>query len=126
MEERAANAVNAAIKVIKATEDLGKRIKIEEKIKTAGIADCLTTSNGIHSGLTSVGFFGPNEDYTGFSSAMNKTARLQSHAGFGELLITTEITELIQDKLKLSFEGPNSIKVKNVSTPMEYYKCIFR
>ena len=70
MEQRTRDALAAASEIVEGTIALGEALGIEERIRRAGIADHLTTSNGIHSGPTSVGFFGPNEDYTGFSSAI--------------------------------------------------------
>lgn len=107
---------------------------LEERIIEAGVLDNLNTSNGIHCGPTSVGFFGPNEDYTGFSSAMNHSARLQGHASAGEVLVTSALLENLpggplgiapQDGLTVDFTGPWDIAVKNVSHPLEYYRCIF-
>ena len=127
MEKRGNDAIAAAREIVEETIKLGKELGIEERIIEAGIGDNLTTSNGIHCGPTSVGFFGPNEDYTGFSSAMNHAARLQGHAPAGEVLVTESVlTYLEKDKTSdVEFEGPNEISVKNVSEPLKYFKCIY-
>ena len=134
MEKRTRDAIAAAGDILKETIALGKQMGLEEKIREAGIADHLTTSNGIHSGPTSVGFFGPNEDYTGFSSAMNQAARLQGHASAGDVLITeTVLTHLpggplgiqLVSGVNVDFQGPRMIVVKNVSRPLDYYRCVF-
>lgn len=134
MEKRVKDALAAAGEIVKETILLGQTLGIEEKIIQAGIADHLTTSNGIHSGPTSVGFFGPNEDYTGFSSAMNQAARLQGHAAAGDVLVTeSALAHLpggplgiaLQDGIAVDFEGPRMIVVKNVSEPLDYFRCSF-
>jgi class 3 adenylate cyclase len=134
MEKRTENAISAAAAIVKGTIELGQTMGLEERIKKANVADHLTTSNGIHCGPTSVGFFGPNEDYTGFSSAMNHAARLQGHASGGEVLITSNLLENLpggplgiapQEDLTVEFAGPWEIAVKNVTKPLEYYRCFF-
>ena len=133
MEDRTENAVAAAVRIIEATEELGRTMGLEEKIREAGISERLTTSNGIHCGLTSVGFFGPNDDYTGFSSAMNHAARLQGHASPGEILISAAALDNLpggplgiapEKDLAIDFAGPWEIAVKNVTHPLEFYRCL--
>ncbi len=134
MEERTENAIAAAADIVRETMALGVEMGLEERIREAGIQDHLTTSNGIHCGPTSVGFFGPNEDYTGFSSAMNHAARLQGHASAGEVLVTSALLDNLpggplgiapREDLTVDFAGPWEIAVKNVTRPMEYYRCYF-
>lgn len=134
MENRTEKAVAAAVRIVEATEALGRETGLEERIRKAGVADRLTTSNGIHCGLTSVGFFGPNEDYTGFSSAMNHTARLQGHASSGEILISSAALDKLsggplgiapERDLAVDFAGPWEIAVKNVTRPLEFYRCLY-
>jgi len=134
MEKRAEDAILAAGEIVAETIALGRTLGIEEAIREAGIAEHLTTSNGIHCGPTSVGFFGPNEDYTGFSSAMNQAARLQGQAPEGEVFATEEVLSCLSGgPLGISagplgtvdFEGPRSIEVKNVKEPLGYYRCVY-
>ena len=127
MEKRSFDAIAAAREIVDETIKLGNELGIEDKIKSTGIGDNLTTSNGIHCGPTSVGFFGHNEDYTGFSSAMNHAARLQGHAPAGEVLVTSKVlSHLNKNDLKnVTFEGPHEISVKNVSEPLEYFNCVY-
>ncbi|MDC7236102.1 MAG: adenylate/guanylate cyclase domain-containing protein [Spirochaetales bacterium] len=134
MEARTENAIAAAAAIVRETIALGKEMGLEERITEAGVLDSLNTSNGIHCGPTSVGFFGPNEDYTGFSSAMNHSARLQGHASAGEVLVSSALLENLPggplgiapgENLTVDFEGPWEIAVKNVSHPLEYYRCYF-
>jgi len=134
MELRTENALSAAAAIVRETRALGREMGLEERMREARVGDHLTTSNGIHCGPTSVGFFGPNEDYTGFSSAMNHAARLQGHASRGEVLVTAALLENLPGgplgiapgkDLTVDFAGPWEIAVKNVTHPLEYYRCIF-
>ena len=96
------------------------------KVKGMGVA------TGINYAPLNVGFFGRYEDYTGFSSGMNNTARLQSLAGFRETFIMENIKStleyLIKDK-KFDFSvkiNENEHKnVKNVKDPLSYYPINF-
>ena len=72
--------------------------------------------------------FGPNDDYTCFSSHMNQTARLQDHADYGQTLISHELYKLIQEhkqELGLSFNDPQQMHAKNVKDPIDYYEVNF-
>jgi class 3 adenylate cyclase len=62
--------------------------------------------------------FGPNEDYTGFSSGLNNTARLQGMASRHEILCMEEMAAELGEGAKLSEvrEG----KAKNVAEPLRY------
>lgn len=66
----------------------------------------------------SVGLFGPSEDYTGFSSGMNNTARLQGVARGGEILCMESLVEAIGDPAR--FGEPREAAVKNVSEPLRF------
>lgn len=65
-----------------------------------------------------VGLFGPNEDYTGFSSGMNNTARLQGVAARDEILCMLDFVEAHGEPG--SFGEERSAEVKNVSEPLRY------
>lgn len=77
----------------------------------------------------SVGLFGPNQDFTAFSSGMNATARLQSLAGFREILIMDSAKAALGDLAApirdARFEGPLESPVKNVARPLQYYRLGF-
>jgi class 3 adenylate cyclase len=73
------------------------------------------------------GLFGPNRQYTAFSTGMNQTARLQSLGGFREtLLMDTAHKALIQSQQPwaqaLKFGPLVETPVKNVGQPLRYYK----
>ena len=67
-----------------------------------------------------VGLFGPNEAYTGFSSGMNNTARLQGVATRDEILcMDTFVSTLGSDE---GFGPEQQAQVKNVADPLRYRK----
>lgn len=65
-----------------------------------------------------VGQFGPNENYTGFSSGMNNAARLQGLASRGEILCMDKFVETYGDPTKFGEELQS--RVKNVAEPIRY------
>lgn len=65
-----------------------------------------------------VGLFGPNEDFTGFSSGMNATARLQGVAERDEILCMEGFVETHGDDG--AFLDARSAEVKNVAEPLRY------
>jgi class 3 adenylate cyclase len=65
-----------------------------------------------------VGLFGPNEAYTGFSSGMNNTARLQGVATRDQILcMDTFVNTLGSDA---EFGPEEHAQVKNVADPLRY------
>ena len=69
-----------------------------------------------------VGTFGPDENFTGFSSGMNNTARLQGVATRDEILCMDSFAKVYADATQ--FTEQRSALVKNVSEPLRYHpKC---
>ncbi len=66
----------------------------------------------------SVGLFGPNENYTGFSSGMNNTARLQTVAKGGEILCMESLVQALGEPTRFSERRESA--VKNVREPLVY------
>jgi class 3 adenylate cyclase len=65
---------------------------------------------------------------------MNHASRLQGHASGGEILVTTVLLKNLpggplgiapREDLIVEFAGPWEIAVKNVTKPLEYYRCYF-
>lgn len=78
----------------------------------------LDVSIGLSLCPVSVGFFGPNDDYTAFSSGMNNTARLQSIADGGQILCMGSFVEALGTPERF---GPEErAEVKNVREPLVY------
>ncbi len=67
-----------------------------------------------------VGTFGPNQNFTGFSSGMNNTARLQSTAKRDEILVMAEAIEQLPPRHEFQFGEERSAQVKNVAQPIRF------
>ena len=65
-----------------------------------------------------VGRFGPNEDFTGFSSGMNNTARLQGVASRDEILCMDRFVATLNAPERFGPEAQAA--VKNVAEPLVY------
>ncbi len=65
-----------------------------------------------------VGTFGPDADFTGFSSGMNNTARLQGQAKGGEILCMDSFVEALRDGSEFGEE--KEAAVKNVARPLKF------
>ena len=87
-----------------------------DQLRTAGV------STGVATGLNFcplfVGYFGPNDNYTGFSSGMNNTARLQGLAERDEILCTESFVDAYRDGD--AFGPVRQATVKNVQVPLVY------
>jgi hypothetical protein len=75
------------------------------------------------------GLFGPNRNYTSFSTGMNQTARLQSLGSFRETLVMDSamvaIAKSNDPEIKaLKFGPPVETAVKNVAHPLRYNKLL--
>jgi adenylate cyclase len=84
---------------------------------------------GINLAHAFCGMFGPNHAYTGFSSGMNQTARLQSLGKFREILLmesARQALEKSEDPFCRGLEyGPlEETPVKNVANPLRYYRLV--
>jgi len=78
----------------------------------------ITVSTGLGFAPLFVGLFGPNEDYTGFSSGMNNTARLQGVAPGDQILCSDAfVTTLGRPEL---FGEEAEASVKNVAAPLRF------
>jgi adenylate cyclase len=79
---------------------------------------------GINTGYVTVGNFGSADrmDYTIIGSAVNLTARLQSHAEIDGILIGHETYSLVKDDVAAEEQAP--IKVKGFAEPVRCYKVL--
>lgn len=66
-----------------------------------------------------VGTFGPDDNFTGFSSGMNNTARLQGVATRDEILAMDSFVEVLGQPER--FGPPQQAQVKNVAAPLVYH-----
>ncbi|MCK5684908.1 adenylate/guanylate cyclase domain-containing protein [bacterium] len=89
-------------------------------IKESGNSDLFGVSTGINYGLLNIGVIGPNNDYTGFGSVMNNTARIQGIAHKNEILMMKPFKNIIDDVVDV--DGPYFSSLKNVKEKAEYYR----
>ena len=120
----AREAALAALEIQAFTARMGRLPRyrgLAARIKAKGLGVAV----GINLCPAAVGLFGPNHDFTAFSSGMNQTARLQSKAGFRESLVMASAKEGMQKAglaTGLKFEGPFEAEAKNVAEPLRYFR----
>jgi class 3 adenylate cyclase len=96
-----------------------------DRIPRSGIVPGLGVAIGLNVCPMAVGLMGPNQDYTGFSSGMNNTARLQTLAGFRETLAMASFCELVEGARGVIFSPEMEAPVKNVKLPLRYRRLTF-
>lgn len=126
---RIAAAVKAAREILSFTVGLEHDPELAS-IVTSGVVPGLGVAVGLNLCPASVGLFGPNQDFTAFSSGMNQTARLQSLAGFREILLMDSARDVLSQSAEASlrdatYEGPAESPVKNVAKPLRFYRVKF-
>jgi adenylate cyclase len=80
----------------------------------------LGVSIGVNLAPLFVGRFGPNQAFTGFSSGMNNTARLQHCAERNEILVMQSAIDRLPPIHGFTFSAERSAKVKNVADPLRF------
>ena len=113
--ERLARAIQCAIDVRAMTNEVPKRVQFES-LRAEGLA----VSTGVHLAPLFVGSFGPNSNFTGFSSGMNNTARLQGCAGRNEILVMDEAIAALPASHPFKFGEQRAMTVKNVADPLKF------
>jgi class 3 adenylate cyclase len=114
-EESLAAALRCAIEIRAMTHDLPRRPGFEH-LKDAGLG----VSTGVNLAPLFVGQFGPNDNFTGFSSGMNNTARLQGCAAKDEILVMDDAAARLAGFSEFAFGPERSAKVKNVADPLKF------
>ncbi len=120
----AREAALAALEIQDFTAALGRLPQyrgLAARVKAKGLG----VAAGINLCPAAVGLFGPNHDFTAFSSGMNQAARLQSKAGFRETLVMAGARDAMLRQGEaggLAFEGPYETEAKNVAKPLRYYR----
>jgi class 3 adenylate cyclase len=127
--ELALRAARAAAAISRFTAEL-EREPLYDKVPKSGVVPGMGVAVGLNLCPMSVGLFGPNQEYTGFSSGMNATARLQSLAGFRETLAMESFVKAldgVDDPLvtSLSLGDWTETPVKNVKHPLRYRRLGF-
>ena len=114
--QRLEAAIETSIALRTMTEQLPELEEFAE-LREAGLG----VSTGINLAPVCVGLFGPDGDFTGFSSGMNNTARLQGCARGGEILVMEQaFAALGSGYERHPFGPPQESAVKNVSEPLRF------
>ncbi len=113
--ERLSRAIRCAAAIRAMTNKLPNRVAFE-MLSESG----LSVSTGVNLAPLFVGQFGPNSNFTGFSSGMNNTARLQGCAGKDEILVMEEALQALPEGHAFTFSEPRSMPVKNVAEPLKF------
>jgi class 3 adenylate cyclase len=113
--ERLAAAIQCAKEVRDMTNALPSQPGFEH-LREAGLA----VSTGVNLAPLMVGSFGKNSNFTGFSSGMNNTARLQGCAKRDEILVMEEAIAALPAGHGFSFGEVREAAVKNVAAPLRF------
>jgi class 3 adenylate cyclase len=128
-EARAGAAVKAAIELQRFTREAMSAhpevSRLSERLEVPGLGVAI----GVNLAHSFCGLFGPNRNYTAFSTGMNQTARLQSLGGFRETLVMASALEAVaalgDAELKALRFGPlEETPVKNVAQPLRYARLL--
>ena len=113
-EARLASAMRCAIAIREMTQKIPVRPEFEV-LRENGVA----VSTGVNLAPLFVGAFGPNANFTGFSSGMNNTARLQGCAKRDQILVMEDAAgRLAPGEFQLG--EVESAAVKNVAAPLRF------
>ncbi len=123
--ERAEAALRAARDIQAYTASLTAREEVAALCARAKLPG-LGVAIGVNLAHAHCGLFGPNQQYTAFSTGMNSTARLQSLGGFRETLVMERVREALRGSedpamQALAFGELRETPVKNVAQPLRYY-----
>jgi class 3 adenylate cyclase len=126
---RATATVKAAIDIQAFTRDTMSAhpeiSRLSEILQMPGLGVAI----GVNLTPSFCGLFGPNRNYTSFSTGMNQTARLQSLGSFRETLVMDTAWKALHQSAdpevrKLNFGPLVETPVKNVAQPLRYYKLL--
>ncbi len=126
---RAANAVKAAIEIQRFTREQmsahPELSSLSERLKVPGLGVAV----GVNLANSFCGLFGPNRNYTSFSTGMNQTARLQALGGFRETLVMESIARALAEEpdpelADLELGPLTETPVKNVAQPLRYHHLL--
>ncbi len=112
---RLASAIRCAHDIRAMTQALPEDPDMEA-LRESGI----DVSTGVNLAPLFVGQFAPNDNFTGFSSGMNNTARLQGCAKKSEILVMEGAVAELPPDSGFAFGPPQSAAVKNVGEPLRF------
>lgn len=110
--------LSAAIRCAKDIRAMTDRIPEEDEfalLRGSGVG----VATGVNLAPLFVGQFGPNANFTGFSSGMNNTARLQGCATRGQILVMEDAAKRLAPG-RYTFGPVGSMQVKNVKDPLRF------
>lgn len=118
------SASDACAKALEASINIrAYTARLSEDLPSVAAADfTFGVATGVNYCPLFVGTFGPNEDYTGFSSGMNNTARLQGVAGRDEILCMEEFVHHLPRDAR--FSELLEERVKNVVVPLQFRRLL--
>jgi len=126
-QARAEAAVRAALEIQRFTVAMSS----DSELARIGLAELsgLGVAAGVNLAPTCCGLFGPNHAYTGFSTGMNQTARLQALGTFRQILLMEPVRALISrsedPQLRALRFGPlTETPVKNVEQPLRHAELL--
>jgi adenylate cyclase len=126
--QRAEAVLRTALDIQEYTASLSARDEVMELCKKVELPG-LGVAIGVNLAHANCGLFGPNRNYTAFSTGMNQAARLQSLGGFRETLVMEGARHALAESKDAWVEGLKfgpltETPVKNVGQPLRYYKLV--
>jgi adenylate cyclase len=109
----------AALACARAVRDMTQKLPQRpgfEALREDGVG----VATGVNLAPLFVGRFGPNDNFTGFSSGMNNTARLQGCAARDEILVMSDALAALPAGHGFALGPERSAKVKNVAEPLRF------
>ena len=124
--ERVEAAVQAALEIQRYTIGMSGDPAVAQVERLLGVPG-LGVAVGVNLASACCGLFGPNQQYTAFSTGMNQTARLQALGKFREILLMEPAREALAASDKPALQslrfGPlTETPVKNVEKPLRHLK----
>jgi len=119
--EVAAGTLQAALEIRAFTRQYFDRPEYAD-VREHPLFPDLGVAIGVNYCPANVGLFGPDQDFTCFSSGMNNTARLQGLARAYQLLVMDCMKDVLAAAGTMPpHDGPLSAAVKNVKNPLVYF-----
>src|SRR5256886_3353649 len=111
----ASNALNAAVAMQR------RMLGINEELREEGFAE-IGVGMGLHTGEVTVGYIGSERrsEYTAIGDAVNTSARLESNAKRGEILVSEVTAKAAKSRYQLT--GRDPINVKNREQPVPLFE----
>lgn len=110
------NAVSAAVRLQQACTHLKKDVGLAE-------TEQIGVGIGIHTGESYMGEVGTSyKDFTAIGPVVNLTSRLQGAASTGEIIVTEEVYNEVQNKFPCAKK--KTLTLKGISSPVNAYALV--